>query len=68
MDNIAIIPASLLFQNSKVKEAANRLPIGSVLLCQPSQEKQGRMLAIVAAYFRNHGHQVTIIPASQLAI
>jgi hypothetical protein len=69
MDNIAIVPASLLFQRSRVKAAANRLPTGSVLLCQPTQEKQRRTLASVAAYFRNHGHQViTISVASFTAL
>jgi hypothetical protein len=67
-DNIAIVPASLLFQSGKVKAAANRLPTGSVLLCQPTQEKLCKTLANVAIYFKNHGHQVTFTPASQLAI
>jgi len=66
MDNIAIVPASLLFQSGKVKAAANRLPTGSVLLCQPTQEKQCRTLAGVATYFRSHGHQVTTLPIDEI--
>jgi len=67
-DNIAIVPASLLFQSGKVKEAANRLPTGSVLLCTPTLPKQRKVLETVANFFRGYGHQVTITPVSQLAI
>ncbi len=65
MDNIAIVPASLLFQRGKVKAAANRLPIGSVLLCTPTLPKQRKVLETVANFFREYGHQVTILPYSQ---
>jgi len=65
LNNIAIVPAILLFQSGKVKDAANRLPTGSVLLCHPTQEKQRRTLANVAIYFRNHGMHVTTISVSQ---
>jgi len=68
MDNIAIVPASLLFQSGKVKAAANRLPTGSVLLCQPTQERTRRILAGVATYFRSHGHQVTTLPTESFLI
>ncbi len=65
MDNIAIVPASLLFQSDKVKAAANRLPTGSVLLCTPTLPKQRKVLETVANFFRGYGHQVTTLSSSQ---
>jgi hypothetical protein len=55
----------LLFQRSKVRAAANRLPTGRVLLCTPTLPKQRKILETVANFFRGYGHQVTTLPFSQ---
>jgi uncharacterized protein (DUF433 family) len=66
LDNIAIVPASLLFQTGKVREAANRLPTGSVLICTPHKNRQRKTLESVASYFQGHGHRVTTIPIEMM--
>jgi hypothetical protein len=67
LDNIALVPASLLFHKPKYTAVANRLPTGSVLICTPTQPKQRKALAYVAAYLRSMRHQVTTLSATQLA-
>ncbi len=66
LDNIALVPASLLFQKERYKTEVSRLPAGSVLICTPAFQKQRQALAKVAEYFRALGHLVKTIPASQL--
>jgi hypothetical protein len=51
LDNIALVPASLLFHKAKYKAIANQLPRGSVLICAPTLLKQCRTLEHVASYF-----------------
>jgi hypothetical protein len=62
LDNIALVPASMLFHKAKYKAVANRLSPGSVLICAPRLSKQRRITASVASYFQSHGHKVTTIP------
>ncbi len=66
LDNIALVPASLLFHKPKYKAIAKALPRGSILICTPLKEKQRQVTASVAGYFRSHGHQVTTLPSSQI--
>ena len=67
MDNITIIPASLLLQGENYKTVANRAPAGSVLICTPTQSKLRRVLETVASFLQGHGHLVTTIPADYIA-
>ena len=67
LDNIAIVPASLLVQKPTYKTIARQLPTKSVLLCSPTSPKQQAILTRVASYFRSRGHQVTTLPFAQLA-
>jgi len=62
MDNIALVPASMLFHKAKYKAVANRLTTDSVLIVPPHQNRQRRILESVASYFRSSGHQVTTVP------
>ena len=62
MDNIALVPASMLFHKAKYKAVANRLTTDSVLIVPPYQSRQREILKSVASYFRSSGHQVTTIP------
>jgi len=68
LDNISLVPASLLVHKRKYTLIANQLPTGSVLICSPTQPKQQQTLAKVASYFKNLGHHVTTLPASQIAV
>src|SRR5437879_13783525 len=56
LDNIALVPASLLFHKPKYKAIARALPTGSVLICTPPSPKQCRALEKVASYFRSREH------------
>src|SRR6266702_2774423 len=65
LDNIALVPASLLPLRSTYKTIANNLPRGSVL-CVPGTHTQRTIIASVTQYFRNHGHAVLTIPLEKI--
>ena len=67
MDNIVLVPASLLPKKGKYQTIANNLPKGSVLICQ-AQKKQriAGILEQVATWLREHGHFVKTLPYSVL--
>ena len=59
MDNIAIVPASMLPLTQIVKEKANTLPKGGVFLCYAQENsRQRKILERVEGTFREHGHAV----------
>jgi hypothetical protein len=59
MDNIAIVPASMLPLTDTLKEKVNTLPKGGVLLCHSQQNtRQKKLLERVGETFREHGHAV----------
>ena len=67
LDNIALVPASLLFQKGKYQTIANNLPGEGVLICETGQKEQiSRILEQVAAFFRQNGHFVRTLPYSLL--
>src|SRR5437867_2075922 len=65
LDNIALVPASLLPLKSTYKSIANNLPTGSVL-CVPGTPKQHTIMATVTQYFKDHGHAVFTIPLEKI--
>ena len=67
LDNIALVPASLLFQKGKYQTIANNLPGRGVLICEADKkERIDHILARVAAFFRQNGHFVKTLPYSLL--
>jgi hypothetical protein len=68
LDNIAIVPASVLVQKPQYKTIARQLPKKSVLLCSHSSPRQQAILERVASYFRSHGHQVTTLPLARILL
>ena len=59
MDNIAIVPASMLPLTKIVKEKVNTLPKGGVFLCYAQENsRQRKILERVEETFREHGHAV----------
>ncbi len=65
LDNIALVPASLLFHKGKYQTIANHLPGQGVLICETDkQERISRILDKVAAFFRQNGHFVRMLPSS----
>ena len=63
LDNIAIVPASMLPLKSLWQTAANTLPRGGVLLCHSQgNPRQRKLLERVEETFRAHGHAVMNLP------
>ena len=59
LDNIAIVPASMLPLTQTLKEKVNTLPKGGVFLCYAKENtKQKRILERVEETFREQGHAV----------
>ena len=65
LDNIALVPASLLPLKATYTEVANRLPTGSVL-CVARTPRQQKIIAKVTQFFRNHGHFCFTMPIEKL--
>jgi hypothetical protein len=65
LDNIALVPASLLLLKSTYKSIANNLPRGSVL-CVPATHKQRTIIESVTKNFRDHGHTVITMPLERI--
>lgn len=66
LDNISLVPASLLPLKGTYQHLANNLPTGSVL-CVPGTQRQQKIMAKVTSFFRNHGRQVIIMPIERIA-
>jgi hypothetical protein len=59
LDNIAIVPASMLPLTQTLKEKVNMLPKGGVFLCYVQQNsRQKKILERVGETFREQGHTV----------
>jgi hypothetical protein len=59
LDNIAIVPASMLPLTETLKEKVNTLPKGGVFLCYAKENsRQRRILERVEETFREQGHAV----------
>jgi hypothetical protein len=59
LDNIAIVPASMLPLTEALKEKVNTLPKGGVFLCYAKENsRQKKILERVEETFREHGHTV----------
>jgi hypothetical protein len=69
LDNLVLVPASLLSKMATYQAAANRLPRGQVLIVLPSLEGAPRQtMEKVASHLRSHGQQVTTIAADRLIL
>jgi hypothetical protein len=68
LDNIAIVPASILGMKALWQTAANTLPKGGVLLCHTQQNtRQRKLLERIGETFRQQGHAVMNLPIEQVA-
>jgi len=65
LDNIALVPASLLPFKTQYQPLANQLPTGSVL-CVPGTQKQRTIMATVTKFFKDHGHSVVTMPLENI--
>ena len=67
LDNIAIVPASMLPLPKIVKEKVNTLPKGGVFLCYAQENsRQRKILERVGETFREHGHAVKSISMGEV--
>ena len=66
LDNLALVPASLLPFKEQWQEVANSEPGEHVLIILPTVENRPRnVLQRVAAELREHGHAVTTLSAEE---
>jgi hypothetical protein len=67
MDNIAIVPASMLPLTQTLKERVNTLPKGGVFLCYTEENsRQKKILERVEETFREQGHAVRSMSAGEV--
>ena len=67
LDNIAIVPASMLPLTQTLKEKVNALPKGGVFLCYAQENsRQKKILKRVEETFREHGHVVKSISMGEV--
>src|SRR5436309_4435779 len=67
LDNVALVPASLLPFKKEWQAVANQLPKGSVLLCSTSTNaRQRRIMQRVAEHMKRKGRRVRTMPAEHL--
>lgn len=67
LDNISLVPASLLTHKGKYQTITNNLPVGGVLICEtPQRPRISRILSQVATFLREKGHVVLVLPYSLL--
>jgi hypothetical protein len=65
LDNVALVPASLLPFKKEWQAVANGLPKGGVLLCSTGNRRQQRILAQVSTHMKHKGHNVRTVPAER---
>jgi len=67
LDNIAIVPASMLPLTPLLKEKVNTLPKGGVFLCYAEENpRQRKLLERVGETFREHGHEVRSLSVGEV--
>lgn len=67
LDNLALVPASLLATKTTWQTVANALPPGTTLIVLPATPgPQRATLQKVAVLLRAKGRRVTVLPATQL--
>lgn len=66
LDNIALVPASLLPLKGTYQTLANTYPTGSVL-CVGGTIKQKKIIATITQFFRDHGRQVITMPLEKIS-
>jgi hypothetical protein len=67
LDNVALVPASLLPFKREWQAVANGMPTGSVLLCSTTNPRQQKILEQVSAHLTRKGHRVQTLPAERIS-
>jgi hypothetical protein len=66
LDNVALVPASLLPYKKEWQAVANGLPQGSVLVCSTTNPRQQKILEHVSAHLKRKGHRMQTVPAKRM--
>jgi len=67
LDNIAIVPASMLPFTKTIKQVLNNLPKGAVFLCHAEENtRQRKLLERVEETFKQQGHVVRSMSMEQV--
>ncbi len=66
LDNIALVPASLLPRKAEYQALANQLPQGEILLVLPADTRERAAVQRVAQLFRAKGRHVTVLTEERL--
>lgn len=67
LDNLALLPGSMLSSIERYQALANELPDGGVLIVVPADNpKQKAALLVVAKLLSEQGHQVRVVTAEEL--
>jgi hypothetical protein len=67
LDNIAIVPASMLPFTKTIKQVLNNLPKGAVFLCHAEENaRQRKLLEQVEETFKQQGHAVMNLSMEQI--
>ena len=67
LDNVALVPASLLPYKEAWQQLANELPQGSVLIITPLAGPKPATMEKVTTRLRARGHRVRTLPAQRFA-
>jgi hypothetical protein len=67
LDDVALVPASLLPFKNEWQAVANGMPHGSVLLCSTTSARQQKILERVSTHLKSKGCRVTTLPAKRFA-
>ncbi len=67
LDNVALVPASLLPYKEEWQQLANELPQGSVLIITPLAGPRPATMEKVTTQLRSRGHRVRTLPAQRFA-
>jgi predicted DNA-binding WGR domain protein len=67
LENVALVPASLMPHKQRYQALANDLPAGSILVVLPQEDTpERRLLEQTADRFRAKGHPVAVLTADQV--
>jgi predicted DNA-binding WGR domain protein len=67
LENVALVPASLMPHKQRYQALANDLPAGSILVVLPEEDSpERRLLEQTADRFRAKGHPVAVLTADQV--
>jgi hypothetical protein len=67
LDNVALVPGSLLPFKSEYQEIANGLPQGGIFIVLPQEQGSPRVFKQTAAQLKNKGKRIVTISAERFA-